>query len=341
MVVTTTRRPQRTLRDHVILALTLTCAFAIQARAVLPFDLSTNGSAIINNGSWVGNGTVQANLSAGNFDVDGLDIDTLVQDFSAGTFTINPGHIYPPDRISSTLGASLSVSLTGGTGDFEIANSNSLDGGNLMYDSVVLRDLAGVTAINMTLMFTNPIAGRTDNTTPLGSRPIGGAVGIISPSPTLTASEINVTMQFLGVYSSSVADGPFVAGVPVGAIPFYSAAWDTYDPEQNLFTSDGFSGLITTLGQDDTDLLLVRGYDFNGSGNGYTAADAPLVYITGMTWTITPDAGNTFAADTAFTVSMDGQQHGNLNVVPEPSTVLFAGLASLGVVFGRRRRFPR
>lgn len=310
---------------------------AASCLAVLPFDVSTNGSGTVINGSWVGNGTVQPNQTAGNFNNNGVGLDVLVQNFSSGTFTINPGNLYPNPRISTNMGVSVSVSLTGGTGDFLLANSNNFDGGNTMYNSVGLTDLAGVTSITWTIEFTEPIAGRSDVVTGLDFRPIGAAIGLVAAGSGLTAGSFNVALSYDEVYSSATSDGLFISGLPGNAIPYASAGWDSpAAPGATSFvTNDGFTGTVS-LGASDTDFLLVRGYDYNGSGNGYTAADSDLVYIKSLTWTITSDTGS-FAAGTHFTVSMDGQQHANLEAVPEPSAGLLLGVACVGGLIWWRR----
>ncbi len=135
--------------------------------AVLPFGLSTDGDGEFVNGSWSGDGTVVANQTPGNFNVDGVTVDTVVQDFTSGSLQIDAGSLYPQPRITSGQGVTVSVSFTGGTGDFLLANSNSFDGGNLMYNSFGLTDLDGVTAITLTLSYLQPIAARDDVTTGL------------------------------------------------------------------------------------------------------------------------------------------------------------------------------
>jgi len=84
---------------------------------------------------------------------------------------------------------------------------------------------------------------------------------------------------------------------------------------------------------------MVMGYDYNGSGNGYTAADADLVYVESLTFTIEAAAGKTFQANTIFTISMDGQQYANVNnAIPEPTAALLVGLTVVGGLIGWRRR---
>ncbi|TLD69464.1 hypothetical protein FEM03_17635 [Phragmitibacter flavus] len=320
---------------------------ALQSFAVLPFDISTNNSGQISGASWSGNGTVQANLDAGNFLTGGINKDVLVQDFSAGTFTIDAGSIYPTNRVSSDFGATISFALTGGTADLQVVNSINYDGGNEMYNSFGLTGFAGnVTQISMTMSYTQPIASRRDiATTVLNGLPIGGALGLVSAGSGLSPNDFNVSMAFGGVHPAPTASGQFVVGLPANANPLASLGWaNRNEAGATTFLSNGFTGLIQTLGQTSEHFLLVRGYDYSGGNNFVTATDADLLYIYSMTWNISLDGGAAFAAGTEFTVSMDGQQHANFsNVppVPEPSSAFFVGAAGILLIVGRRRRMGR
>ncbi len=164
---------------------------------------------------------------------------------------------------------------------------------------------------------------------------------MVTPGDGLSAASFNVSLAYGGVYSAPTANGTFTAGVPANAIPFASAKWDNETtPGTTTFVSNsGFTGIIDVLGLEDADFLLVRGYDYNGSGNGFTAADAPLVYAQSLTWTLSSDTGS-FAAGTYFTVSMDGQQYSNLENVPEPSALMILGFVGiLGAIYYSRRRW--
>ena len=81
--------------------------------------------------------------------------------------------------------------------------------------------------------------------------------------------------------------------------------------------------------------LLYKGYDVDGSG-AFDGGDADNAYARTITYTITPTAQSTFAADTLFVFSLDGQSYGNLSNVPEPSAALLSVLA-LGALARRKR----
>jgi len=317
----------------------LSLAASLPASAVLPFTMSTNGSGVISGGSWSGNGTIQPNVSPGTFPP--LDVDVLVQDFTSGTLAINAANLFPDTRINPATGVTHSVVLTGGTGDLRLANSNAFDDGASKYNAVGLQGFLGVTKIVWTMTYTLPIAGRNDDPTSLSSRPIGGALGLVQAGSGLGLTDFNVTLQLGGVSSTPTSNGTFTPGVPANSIPFATAGWDSRPAgATNFVSADGFTGLIDLASASSgVNFLMVMGYDYNGSGNGYTAADADLVYVESLTFTIEAAAGKTFQAIKIFTISMDGQQYANVNnAIPEPTAALLVGLTFVGGLIGWRRR---
>ncbi len=320
------------------IAAALLLATNFPASAVLPFVLTTNGSGVISGGSWSGNGTVQPNLSPGTFPP--LDVDILVTGLSSGALTIDPENLYPEPRINAATGVTHSVSLTGGTGNLRIANSNNFDDGASKYNAVGLEGFSGVTKIVWTMTYTLPMAGRNDDVTSLSSRPIGGALGLVSAGSGLAVTDFRVELQLGGVSSTPTSSGTFTPGVPASAKPFGTAGWDALPAgTTNFVSANGFEGLVdlasVTTG---VNFLMVMGYDYDGVG-GYSAADAPLVYAQSMTFTIEAAPGKTFQADTIFTISMDGQQYSNLNnAIPEPTAGVLLGLATIGGLIGWRSR---
>ncbi len=316
--------------------------------AVLPFVVSNTTTGVLDpvHATWTGNGTVQNNLFPGNWtSTASTNKDVLANNFSTGTLSIKPGSLYPNPRISTNQGVSVSTSLTGGTGDLVMVNSTNFDDSATKYNSIALTDLQGVTSISLTISFVQPIAARSDFTTlNLDSFPVGAALGLVSTGSGLALTDFNVAMSYGQVYSDANDDGVFIGGVPSTARPLISGGWvgtsttPVYGtPGATSFNSSGFTGLINVLGAGDTDFLMVRGWDTSNNGTFSPATEADLVYVSSLTWTITPDAGKTFAAGTEFTISMDGQQHANLNAVPEPSAWILMGATGVTCLILRRR----
>ncbi len=315
--------------------------------AVLPFILSTDSSGNLSSGnSWVGSGIVQANVIPQPFSGTGgvgLQNPILVSGFSAGTLTVGAGNLLPSNRVSATTGVTHNVTLTGGTGNLHVANSANFDGGNSLFNSVGLSEFStGVTKIVWTIEYTLPLAGRNDTTTGLDNRPIGGALGLVNAGSGLAANQYSVKMALGGVSSAPTSNGTFTPGVPSNARPFASAGWagtSISNAGATTFATDaGFDGTVP-LGNSSTNFLLIRGYDVNGSGNGYTTADSDLVYVKSVTFEISLTGGGSFASNTAFTISMDGQQYANVNnAIPEPTAGVLVGLAVIGGLIGWRKR---
>lgn len=320
------------------------CWAVTSAQAGFPFVVTSGSTGTVSGGSWTGSGTIAPNITPGTTSATNSKI--FVNDFGSGTLQISPGSLYPNtanvanlndvNRVTSSTGVSHVITINGGTADLLLANTNNFDGGADKFNSVGLSGFSpGVTSISWTMTYTLPIAGRTSSPTQLDSRPMGGALGLAATGG-LALNNFNVDLELENMYSTPVANGVFVSGIPALARPYASTSWGTTTGGQTTFHSDGFTGLVPP-GELSNNFLLVRGYDYNGSGNGFTAADAPLVYTQSYTWTISLDSG-TFAAGTQFVMSLDGQQFTNLNNVPEPTLI---GLAAMGVgilVFVRRRR---
>jgi hypothetical protein len=323
------------------------CASA-NSWAVLPYVISSSGTMDPNRATWTGNGTVGTNLFPGNWTGNGsTNKDVIVNKLTAGTLTIKPGSLYPNPRVSTQMGLSMSVAFTGGTGDILAVNSTNYDDSAMMYNSIAITDLQGVTSVSVTFNFTQPIAARSDFTTlNLDSFPVGAALGLVSTGG-LNLNNFNVNLTYGGVVSDANDDGVFISGVG-SARPLISGGWVGTNTSPvygtagaTSFTSGGFTGLIDVLGVGDTDFLMVRGWDMSGNGTFSPASEADLVYVSSLTWTITPDVGMTFQSGTEFTFSMDGQQHANTPPIPEPSGWALVVLGGLGLVVWRAQARKR
>lgn len=306
--------------------------------------MTSGSTGTVSSGTWTGNGSVVPNITPGTTSATNSKI--FVNDFGSGTLQINPGSLYPntanvanlndTNRVTSSTGVSHAITINGGTADLLLANTNNYDGGSDKWNSIGLSGFSpGVTSITWTMTYTLPIAGRTSSTTQLDSRPMGGALGLAATGG-IALTNFNVDLELEDMYSTPTADGVFVSGIPALARPYASTNWGTTTGGQTTFHSNGFTGLVPP-GELSNNFLLVRGYDYNGSGNGYTAADAPLVYTQTYQWTISLDSG-TFTAGTQFVMSLDGQQFTNLNNVPEPTLVGLVAMAVGILVFFRRQR---
>lgn len=241
------------------------------------------------------------------------------------------GNLFTSNRLlTNPISATHTISLTGGTADLRLHNSNNYDAGGSLFNSVGLTDFQSVTAISWTIRFSEPIAGRDTDLASLTTRLMGAGLALITAGTGQTTSSFTVGMNYSDIFSTPTSAGDFSAGVPTGAAPRQSGGFNTSTTGATGFTSDAFTGL--------DQFLLVRGYDYDGTG-GFTAADAPLVYISEMTWTIRRDDNQALASDTLFTMSMDGQQYSNvIDVIPEPSSVLLITGSILGACLIRRRR---
>ncbi|MEM9080089.1 MAG: PEP-CTERM sorting domain-containing protein [Verrucomicrobiota bacterium] len=298
--------------------------------AVFTFDVSTSSGAnpTITGGSWTGDGAVQPDVAVGPI----FDGDVLVDDFTSGTFRIDGSALGTNGRITTGSGVSHTITFTGGTGDLVVINSNGNDGGSLLFNNMTILDLMGVTSISIVTKYDDPIAGRNIIPTSKGGLPMGMSLGLNNAGTGLGLDSFQVTYS-LGNLVTSTDGTNFNLGAS-GAMPF-SNGWDSVVGGQSTFTASDFPGL--SMDGDRGDLQLwVRSYDLDGE-DGPTSGDAELAYANTFTFTITPDSG-TFAADTVFLLSMDGQQYGNVGLVPEPSVVALVSILGAGFVLRRRRR---
>lgn len=315
----------------------LTAGFAVAAcqssLAVFPFLVETDGSGAFLQGGYTGDGTVQSNVVAGSFGGSGLNNALLVQGFNSGVLSFDTSVAPIGTRVSADLSATVGVSFTGASGDLYVANSAGFDGGDDKFNSFGLSGLAGVTSITVTVSYNQHVAGRNSSLAGLDNRPLLAGLALINAGTGLGLDSFDVTMSLGGAHSST--DGVnFFASAP-GVPSHSSAAWDTVSGGGLNYAADGFAGTVP-LGGSSTNFLMVRGFDFDGGG--YGAADAEKFYADTQTWTITPRNGaSSFADDTSFTFSMDGQQYPNAAVVPEATSFLFSALAGL-IGLGYRRR---
>ncbi len=307
-------------------------ALATPAFAVFPFPLESNASSVIQFGSWSGNGTIQPDVTPGNSSTGvGNAAKILVDNFGAGVLTINNmgGDVFTSGRLmTNPVSAIHTISLTGGTADLRLHNSNTFDGGATLHNSIGLEGFTGVTAVTWTTRYTRPIAGRND-TAGIGSlttRPMGAGLALITAGTGQTVSSFTVGLNYTQIFQDN--NGVVTPGVPSGATPRQNSGFGTAVAGATSFTSNAFNNI--------DEFLLVRGYDVNG--NGWEATDADNVYMQEMTWTIRRDDNAAFASNTLFVFSMDGQQYSNVNIIPEPASVMLLVGSCVGVCLLRRRR---
>ena len=300
------------------------------ALATMPFE----------NPVWIGKGTV--------FEIDPKtnhkdNIQLFVENFKTGTLVIDElarDAMLPKDRVRETLKARYKIRITGGTADLMVANTSSSDRGRgrNYFNSINLTGLEGVTKIDVTLSFNEPVAARKQALNILECLPLVGATGCWSAGEGLSEKDFSVTATYRGTSSST--DGlSFSRGVPQNGTPVITEGFDARPIIAPTFLSNGFTGLVAPGGGPISDhFLTLRGYDCDGK-EGFTKDDCELHYAKSVQWTITPGKG-TFKDDTGFMFSMDGQQHENFLTVPstpEPTTALLSTLGALALL-GRRRR---
>ncbi len=296
----------------------------------MPFDFSTDGSGVITGGTWTGDGTVQPNIVAGSFSGPATaTVQFPVTNFTSGTLGINGigGNVYSSNRIlTNPLIATHQITLTGGNADLRMHNSNSFDGGNLLFNSIGLTDFSGVTEISWTTTYSAPIAGRNSDTGSLLTRPMGQAFALLNAGTGNNTSSFQLDLAYNQIYRQT-SPGVFVTGVG-SATPFQSTEFGTAVAGATSFTANAFP-----LNK----FILVRGYDVDGGGFG--ASDTDDIYMRQLTWTLRKDDNTAFAANTVFVFSMDGQQYANhVDVIPEPSSILLIGGSLIGGFLHRRRR---
>ncbi|MGJ8656810.1 MAG: hypothetical protein ACSHX6_10205 [Akkermansiaceae bacterium] len=298
---------------------------------VIPFEVETDSSGSFTQGNYTGDGVVQTDVEAGDF-ANGVKDNLLVEGLTSGTLSFDTTSV---SRIlTEDLVTTFNVSFSGGSGDLYVANSADYDDGALYHNSVGFSGLTGVTAINLTINYSEFLAGRNSSVSSATSRPLLAALGLVDAGAGLGLSNFDVDMSIgNAVYSLNGTD--FTAGGP-NVASFASDAWETpTGGGLNYSDVNGFSELVG-LGGNSDGFLLVRGFDFDG--NGYDTTDATKFYADTMTWTITPgDGAATFSEDTHFVFSLDGQQYSNVENVPEPSVSLLSALSALMALSFRRR----
>lgn len=301
----------------------------LPAAATMPFEKPL----------WIGKGTVfEVDPKTNNKD----NIQLYVENFKTGTLVLDHlalDAMLPKDRVRESLKARYKFRITGGNADLMLANTSSSDRGRgkEYFNSVNLTGLEGVTKIDVTLSFNEPVAARKQALHILECLPLVGANGCWRAGEGLNEKDFNVTVTYRGTASSK--DGlSFTRGIPQDGEPVVTKGFDARPIIAPTFLSNGYTGLVVPGGGPvSKHFLTVRGYDCDGQ-SGFTKADCELHYAKSIQWVITPGKG-TFKDDTGFIFSMDGQQHANFLAVPatpEPATAVLGMLGALALL--RRRR---
>ncbi len=329
--------------------------FAPAAHAVLAFESA----------SWTGPGTPDATESSPGtlMNVDAMTgtgdpiVRSIATGATSGTLnipTFNNAAIAAPirsgagtSRVSSSLGASFGVSFTGGTGTVNLVNSSESDGGQgrTSFNSINLTNLAGVSRIDVDLSYSeflssrSPIPNLANNL--LGLPTLVG-VGVSNAGTSLNESAFQTTFAFQNAFSTTTpADAAsFAPGIVNGVVPITTQALAFSGAAGNVatFNSTGFGGLVNAGGGAlSPNFLLLRAFDTDGDGmhnnsdlDGVFASDRVIVSI------LAGPNGETFADDTNFVFSLDGEQFPTTTLVPEPSVMFLLPFAMGGLL--RRRR---
>jgi|GEM_PF-2040982 len=312
--------------------------------------------------SWVDDGSVVAPAvpSPGTFDFNAGAVP-IVNDYITGTSggTLSIGGFStaaansPSNRIdptnsgnaTSSLNATVKFTFTGGTGTVRLANSAADDGSSTstLYNSFSVTNLSGVTGVNIQVTYNEFVAGRSQivggnasDTRNFEGLSTLGAIGVTNTG-SLAADQISGNVTFGQAFGRN-ADGSYSPGVPTGSAITASGGGLSGAPtvagSDVTFASSGLSGTVG-LGGLSPNFLFLRAFDTNE--NGLDASDGENFYAKSITFDLVPEVG-TFDNDTAFTVSLDGEQYlGSFQNVPEPSSLFVLSLAAVGGLVRRRR----
>lgn len=322
---------------------------ALPASASFVLLFATDASGNPTTGSYTGGGTPDANITPGasSKQITGVGSgDIIVTEIGDG----------PQTALVETLTTTTTFDFgAGGTADVEFARS-----GATAYKGFNIFNLTGTSCLNFTTVFSAPIHGRS-STSRTDGFPWGFSTGLLSAGTGFDPADFDVTYTIDGVqyapngeqldpnaYSSTLPStfDPFVTGEANTTNNGSPSAWETVatSPGTPLVfnSSDGFGGLNGDgRGGAANSNLLVRGLDEEGTGIDGT--DLSQFYADTFSVSIKPlDAdGNptTFASDSRFVFSFDGDRSIELDslAVPEPSSAALLGLAGLALVARRRK----
>ncbi len=275
-------------------------------------------------GSFTGAGTVAGGIVTGTAHDDAItgiqtgDILTTKIIDDSGNQSFNPDVL--------TMTTTFQVGGVGSTASIGLSNNGSY------FKGWHADGLDNATSFGFTSTFSDPIHGR-DNNTKLDGLPWGFATALFVAGAGFGVEDFDVTYTISGLqYTPTVPATPstLTSTIPTYT-PFASAEWDNGTVQDTLVfnSADGFTGLTT--GAAGLNNLLVRGFDDENSS--FRRPDWQQFYADSFSVLITPKAEATFAADTIFVFSFDGDT--TLETVPEPSGAM---LLALGGMLGLTRR---
>jgi len=310
----------------------------INAYAVFPFlvdesslvGTGANTSGTINNqATGEGSSTIFTNTTDATGTLDIPILDRLNTAFTGTEFTYN----FDFDVTGSVAGSS-------GNADIFVSNNNNNDGGANLFDSFQILNLEGVTEFTLTLTSSVLIAGRPESPE-ASNRPFLAGFGVIDEGSTNDINNFTADIELGGVVSASSPSGTFTEGLPSGAIAGLTTAGVTQLAAGSTSFQGVFNGTVNTNSNADGDYLIIRGFDVNADGTT-TDDEFQQVYATSISYTIaTTDVGG-FSADTAFNISIDGDQFSNVSAaaaaIPEPTGTTLLGLGASLLLLRRRRK---
>ena len=338
------------------------------AKAAIPWVTTSDGSGNLTNGIWTGDGTVQGNIDPADGQVNGSGggspgdnhNDLIVNDFTGGQFfvpvsAVGDGGQRP--RLTSqdpgfwiTIELNKGLGITGGTADLTFSNQNNFDDpGVETFEGFQLLDFDNVKSFELSVTYTEYLAGRNTSTSSLTTRPMLSAIGLVNAGTGFGLTDFDVGLGLQQIWSAPDPDGPFTPGLPSDAEARRSTSWDGVSPGDTSFTStDGFPGNVVPGGITANNMF-VRGFDYDNSGGANAAPSLDeweQVYARTITFTVGSDTDGDndtdgddsfFASNTAFTWSLDGDIYENWFLVPEPSQPALLLLVSI-FLLGRRLR---
>ena len=179
-------------------ALGLLAASITPSQAVFSFGGLEVNNGILSGATWTGDGAINpGNLVPGTSSTTSSGNSGVLFDGFTGSGTLTPTNLITGNRLESGANASIQFTLNGAgaSADLRLNNNSRFDGGANSFNSLGLTGFAGVTSVDVTVTYSQFVAGRDNpdfadefDKTPMlaGTRlitPAQGSLPPISPFP--------------------------------------------------------------------------------------------------------------------------------------------------------------